>query len=106
MTINVNNKKQANKIDKKNKEIEDAVLVAQMLEHPGYKIVKRDLARMEKSFRFQDIMGVKDSALGDQKGIVLGIIEIQNYFIKIVKKSEQPRRDPLSGEPEIMSEKK
>lgn len=92
-------------IEKNNKEIEDAVAVAQMMEHPGYKIFIKKLKEVENKFRHQDILGIKDDALSDQKGIVLGIIQVQDLFKEIKNLAERPRRDPMTGEPEKMREK-
>lgn len=100
------NLSQQKKIKKKNKEIEDAILVSQMMEHPGYGVAKRALAELQKKFRFQDIMGIKRDNLEDQQGIVLGINEVQEYFKKQDKLALTPRHDPGTGEPEILNKKK
>jgi hypothetical protein len=93
-------------IEADNKKIEEAVAVSQLMSSSTGKIIKRDLLLMEKKYRFQDIMGIKDEALADQKGIVLGIHEVEAYFKEMDAKSKQPRRDPVTGEVEVMNEKK
>lgn len=102
----MNDTKKQKSIEKKNKEIEDAVLMSQMMEHDGFKIFKKKISEMEKGFRFQDIMAIKEDALNDQKGIVMGINLIQEYFKEIIKTANRPRLDPVTGEPEKMNEKK
>lgn len=99
-------KKEKNQIEqrkKRNKNIEDAVLVAQMMEMPGYAIMRKEMDETEKAFRFQDILAVKDNALQDQKGIVMGIKQIQNYLDGVKKLAETPRVDPETGEKEKMN---
>lgn len=96
--------KQQKSIEKKNKEIEDAVLASQAMEHDGFKVIKKKISELEKKFRFQDLLGVQDDALKDQKGMVLGIIQVQELFKDIKTLAEKPRRDPITGEPEKMRE--
>lgn len=102
----MNDVKKQKKIEKKNKEIEDAVLMSQMMDHDGFKLLKKKIGSMERSFRFQDILGIKDDSLKDQKGIVVGIMQMQRYFEDIKKLAEQPRRDPNTGVPEKMKSNK
>ena len=88
-----------------NKQIEEAVLISKTLEGNAGKIIKRDLLLLEKKFRFQDILGIKDDSVKDQKGIVIGIQQVQNYFDDIEVLATKPRKDPVTGEPEEMNKK-
>lgn len=101
----MNDPKIQKQIEKQNKQIEDAILVYKMMETPGYKIASKTINDMEKEFRFQDIMGVTDGALSDQKGIVMGINKIKDYFKRQNNLSLKPRQDPETGEVEVMNEK-
>ncbi|MFA5151862.1 MAG: hypothetical protein WC554_04795 [Clostridia bacterium] len=96
--------KQQKKIEKENKIIEEAVSAARLIDSPEFKIILKNIKDIEKKFRFQDILGIKDDAIKDQKGIVLGINEILNYFKNVKLISERPRRDPITGQPEKMRE--
>jgi hypothetical protein len=90
------------KIIKRNKEIVEAIFVSQMLDHKGSKIMISHLEKLKDKYRFQDILGIKDGALSDQKGIVLGIMEVLSYFEEIKKKAEKRKVDPDTGEEEIL----
>ena len=100
------NAKEQKYIEAENRKIEEAVAVSKLMASPDGKIIKRDLLLLEKKFRFQDIMGIQDEALTDQKGIVLGINQVEEYFNEMDLKSKRPRRDPVTGKPEVMNKKK
>ncbi len=102
----MNSIEQQDIISKRNSEIEEAVAVSQMMESRGYKIVARDLKIMEETFRFQDILGIKEGALSDQKGMVIGFQETQKYFVNKDRLAKEPRRDPKTGKKEILNKKK
>ena len=97
-----NDLKTQENIIKQNKEIIDAVLVTKMMECKGFKIFMKYLEMQEEKIRYQDILGIKDEALSDQKGIALGILEIMEYFKTISRRAEQPRIDPKTGKPEFI----
>ena len=99
-------KKEQKHIEAENKKIEEAVGISQLMDTSSGKTIKRDLLLLEKRFRFQDVLGIKDEAVKDQKGIVLGVQQVQSYFDDIEIRAKQPRRDPITGKPEIMNAKK
>ena len=96
----INDLKTQKKIIKQNQKIIDAVSVSIMMECKGFKVFTDYLKKQEAAIRYQDILGIKDDALSDQKGIALGILEIQGYFKRMEKKAEQPRLDPENSKPE------
>jgi len=98
--------KQQKNIEKKNKEISDAILMSQMMDHKGFKVFKKFIENKANEIRFQDIFGIKDDALKDQKGIAMGIMQVISYFEDIQKDALKPRRDPITGEPEVLNAKK
>jgi len=98
----MNNEETIKSIEVRNKRIEDAVLVSQMMDSDGFKIAEKEIKEIEKTFRFQDILGIKEEALSDQKGIVLGLQQVIDYFKKMKSLAETPRLNPETGEPEVM----
>lgn len=98
----MNDEKTQLKIIEQNQKIIDAVLVTKMMECKGFKIFMEHLKEQEKMIRYQDILGVKDEALSDQKGLALGILEIMGYFKTMKKRSEQPRLNIETSEPEFV----
>jgi len=95
---------------KMNKRITDAIIIYKAFDTKNGKKSLETLLKclngMEKEYRFQDILGIKDEALKDQKGIVTGINLVINYIKKLDKLSFTPRRDPDTGEEEKIAKKK
>ncbi len=96
----MNNSKKQIHIIEKNKKIVNAVLVTEMMACKGFRVFMKNLTELENSIRYQDILGIKDGALADQKGIALGIAQVKDYFQTMSKTAEQPRIDPETGIPE------
>jgi hypothetical protein len=91
---------------KRNYEITRAVKISQMMETEGYAAFKELMEEKEKEFRFQDILALNVENLEDQKGIVLGINTVMNLLLEQEIMAEQPRRNPETGEPEVMPKNK
>lgn len=98
----MNDEKKQNSIIEKNQKIVNAVLVTEMMKHKGFGIFMEHLKKQEKMIRYQDILGIKDEALSDQKGLALGILEIMGYFKTMEKRAEQPRLNIETSEPEFV----
>lgn len=98
------NKKQ--NILERNRRITQAIHIARLMESEDFKFLIDAIDEIEDKFRYQDILAVKDDALGDQKGIVSGLIMVKQMFDDMKILAEKPRKDPETGEPEILNKKK
>lgn len=95
-----------NLIIERNEEIEDAIHISRLMDTKEYAVLYRKIEDLLKIFRFQDILGIKDDSLKDQKGIVMGIESVKNLFSEMKSLAEKPKRDPETGEEEILNKKK
>jgi len=98
--------KEQKKIEERNKKIGEAILISQMMDHKGFSILKKNIEEKRDFVMYQNILGIKDDALKDQKGIVCGIMQILNYFDEVKSLAMKERKDPLTGEKEVLNKKK
>lgn len=90
----------------RNRKIDRAIHISRLMDSEDFKYLMDELDEQENDYRFQDILGIKDDALSDQKGIVGGILLIKKMFEDMKILSEKPRRDPETGEFEVLNKKK
>ncbi len=108
----VNTPKQQKTIEEQNKKIEDAILISQLAEHKGFETFNEWLedARIKAQNPDIQLLTKKDvdpaKELFKYQGKVDLIFEIIQYFNSAPKTAEKPRRDPKSGELEVMNKKK
>jgi len=93
------------KIENKNKEITYAIKYSQFMRTEAGKVIKLKMLELAKQYRFQDILGIKEGAFADQKGIALGIEMVLRELDSFEKMAEKPRTDIDTGEKEKMSNK-
>jgi len=99
-------KQQRAEILKDNKKIEDAVLISQMMDHPGWKIAKKYINAITKKIQIIDILMIKTDQVDSVRDRVIGINEVMKFFESRNKIAMKPRQDPLTGEVEVMNTKK
>lgn len=107
-------------IEQDNKKIQEAILISQMMDTPGYKIFENYLKNKinpdmvedpydkdvdEMSIRYQDILRLTHDMLDEQKGTVAGFLSILNWFRKEHDLALNPMVDPVTGQVEILNKK-
>lgn len=93
-------------IEKKNKDISDAIFVSQLQDYPGFLVFSEYLESLIKSLRFQDVMGLKDiNVVNTQQGMVIALEDIKQYFRDKKMLALKPMVNPETGEEEILNKK-
>lgn len=90
-----------------NKMIDEAVLVCQMMETAGFVVLSEFLKERETRYRFQDILGIKDNdTLMQHQGMAMSNDELMQYFKDSKVRAMLKKRDPETGEEEILNASK
>lgn len=96
-----------NEVEKMNIAIKDAILVSQLEDHPGFLVLSEWLTEMEKNFRYQDILGLKDNdTVRTQQGMVLAFNEVIQFFKDKKVLALKPMVDPDTMEREVLNNNK
>jgi len=104
--------KQQKKIEEYNRGIEDAILISRMCDVEGFKIlndfVESERIKAQRPDVFEITSDGKNAAeeVYKNKGKAEFIYTLIQYFESSVKKALQPRKDPITGEPEKLNDKK
>ena len=94
-------------IERKNKEIIDAIHVSKMCDSEGFSVFSKYLDDKIKEIRFQDVIGIKSlEVLSVAQGMAIAFEDIKQYFSDRKHQALMPMIDPDTGEEEILNNKK